>query len=552
MNFVHYALKAMAPRARAFEKATKDPIKTQKKVLFEFLKRNKNTEYARKHNFSKIKSIHDYQSLIPLTNYETLYPYIERMTNGEKGVLTADKPVLFGVTSGTTGKPKFLPITNYSRSKKAQVMGLWTYYISKDHPRMLEGKILVIVSPEVEGYTKSGLPYGAESGHGYKNIPAAIRSLYVLPYEVFEIEDYESKYYCMLRIAIEQDVTTVATLNPSTIILLCQKISKFKDRIIEDIEKGALSKDIDIPEPIRKVIEKKLKPNPRRAKELRRILEEKRELLPRHFWPNMELVETWKGGTVGMYLKELPKYFGGIPVRDFGYLSSEARGSIPMNNEGSDGILAVSGNFYEFIPKEDFGKKDKRMLLCDQLEKGKEYFIVLTTPGGLYRYDIDDVIRVTGFFNKTPRIEFVQKGLNVSSVTGEKLYESQVVEAVKNASDEHKLSVNFFTAAVQWGKVPCYTFLVEFAEKPTAEKKKDLLCSIETHLCRMNIEYKNKRKSQRLKHPVLKVVCCGDFEKFKVKKVKDGAHDGQFKPPQLTCDLSFQENFNIEEEISLD
>lgn len=552
MKLIYYAMKFLAPKAKAFEKTTKDPIEAQAKILFEFLGRNKNTEYGLKHNFGGVRSIKDYQEAVPVNDYHTLWPYIKKMANGEANILTHDKVMLFGVTSGTTGKPKFIPVTEYSRSKKVDVMNLWLYYISRDHPNIFKGKILAIVSPEVEGHTKVGIPHGAETGHGYRNMPGLVKNLYVIPYQVFEIKHYDARYYTILRLAMEQDITTLASLNPSTIILLCQKIAPLERRIIEDIEKGTLDKGIDIPDNIRKVIEKSLRPNPARATRLKEILKEKNDLLPKDFWPNLELIECWKGGTVGLYLKEFPKYFGNVPVRDFGYLSSEARGSIPVSDEEHGGILAIGANFYEFIPREDAGKKKKRILLCDQLKEGEEYFVILTTPGGLCRYNIDDVVRVTGFFNNTPQIEFVQKGQNVTSVTGEKLYESHIVEAMCRATDNTCCSVEFFTTSIQWGRTPRYVFLVEFTENHPLHKKKDLLKCIERELCQINMEYHTKRKSQRLDCPTLKVVSMGDFKKYREKRVKEGAHDGQFKVPQLTPDLDFHKNFNIEEEISID
>lgn len=552
MKLIYYVLKLLAPKAKAFENATKNPMTAQKKVLFEFLSRNKNTEYGLEHNFTGIKTIKDYQDSVPINNYQDMQPYIEKMAQGEINVLTRDKVVLFGVTSGTTGKPKFIPVTAYSRSKKIDVMNLWVYYISRDHPGVFRGKILAVVSPEVEGYTKSGIPHGAETGHGYRNMPGLVKSLYVLPYQVFEIKNYDARYYTILRIAMEENVTTLASLNPSTIALLCQRIEPLKKRIIEDIEKGTLDRDFDIPADIRKTIEKSLKPNPARARELKNILSREGKLLPKDFWPNLELIECWKGGTVGLYLKEFPKCFGNIPVRDFGYLSSEARGSIPISDETKGGILAINANFYEFIPREDAGKLNKRILTSEELKEGEEYFVIITTPGGLYRYNIDDVIRVTGFFNNTPMIEFVQKGLNMTSVTGEKLYESHIVEAMCRATDRAKCCVEFFTTSIQWGRIPRYIFLVEFTESPPLDKKKDLLKCIEQELCQINVEYHTKRKSQRLACPVLKIVCRGDFKKYREKRVKEGAHDGQFKVPQLTPDLNFHKNFNIEEEISID
>jgi len=532
MNLIYYTLKMLVAKVGVFEKATKDPIKTQEKILLEFIKRSRSTLYGREYSFEKINSIKDYQKMVPISSYETLKPYIQRLINGNKNILTKDVPVLFGTTSGTTGAPKFIPVTKYSRKKKAEVMNLWTYYIIRDYPHIFKGKILAIVSPEIERCTPCGLPCGAESGHAYKNLPYAVRRCYVLPYPVFEIKDYEAKYYCILRISMEKDVTTIATMNPSTIALLCQKIDDFKEAIIDDIEKG-------------------LRPNPERANFLKELLRKNGKLLPSAFWPNLKLIECWKAGTVGIYLKEFPQYFGNTPVRDFGYLSSEARCSIPTDDDKCCGVLAVNANFYEFIPKEDKDKKDKRVLLCNQLELGKEYFVIITTPAGLYRYDIDDVIKVTGFQNKTPRLEFVQKGLNVTSVTGEKLYESQVVEAVKKAMDRSDVNMEFFTACIQWDKIPRYIFLAEFKGMPHYERKRELLRFIDDEIKTLNMEYGSKRESQRLGDPILKVVRKGAFQRYRVRKVKDGTHDGQFKVPQLTKDLGFQNHFDIEEEIYL-
>lgn len=551
MNIANIILKILAFKAKKFENATKNPVRIQQKVLLQYLARNKNTEYGRKYHFSKVRSIEDYRMLVPISDSETIFPYVERIKKGEDNILTRDKVVFFGLTSGTTGKPKLIPVTNFSRAKKAETMNLWAYYISKDHSRVLDGKILALINPDDDETTERGALIGAESGHAYRNMPDIIKKFYAIPYSVFLIQDYEAKYYCILRIALEQNITTIATLNPNTIILLCHKIAKYKNELINDIEKGTLNKNISVPPYIRKAIEKRLKPNPERAGELKSIIKENGELLPKYFWPNLELIECWKGGTVKLYLKELPHYFKDVPVRDFGCLSTEARSSIPMSDIGAGGVLAINTNFYEFIPKEDIGKSEKRMLLCNELVKGKEYFIIVTTPGGLYRYNIDDVIMVDGFFNKTPVIEFVQKGLNAVSVMGEKLYESQLDGAVNRAADKHKLLIDFFSACVQLENTPRYIFLVEFGENGRAVNKKEFLRSIEEELCKENSEYKYTRDSQLLKGPVLKVVKNGEFEKYRIRRVKEGANDSQFKVPELTGDTDFYKNFAVEEEIQL-
>jgi len=553
MAIAPYVIKVYGLKAAGFERATRKPIESQRALLLELLARNKNTVFGRKYDFAHIRSVEDYQARVPLNDYETLRPYVERLTRGEGNILTAEKPILFGVTSGTTGKPKFIPVTEYSRKKKKEVMDIWSYYLLRDHPGVLNGKILAIVSPEKEGSTTCNIPFGAESGHGYKNMPEVVKNLYVLPYEVFEIKDYDAKYYCILRIALEKNISAIGALNPSTILLLCQRIEKVKDRVIEDIRRGTLNAELSLRYDIRKRVEEKLRPNPKRADELIRMSEERDgNLLPADLWPNLRVIACWKGGAVGVYLPHIRKYFGDkIAIRDFGYLSSEARASIPLCDEGCQGILAVTSNFYEFLPKDDMPRRDRTFLLAHQLEPGREYYVILTTHNGLYRYNIDDIVRVAGFFNGTPLIEFRQKGSLVCSVSGEKLYESQVNEAVNKAAESIGLNLQSFSACVEWLNTPRYAFLVEFESGDLPEEsKKALLKAIEKELSRLNVEYVTKRRSQRLGHPVLKVVECGSFDSYRCKKVSEGSPDGQFKIPQLTNDINFHKNFKVVEEIT--
>lgn len=551
MNLTLIAMKALIFKARAFEKSTMDPLKAQQRVLFEYIERNRDTEYGRRYRFSDIKSIRDYQSSVPMSDCESLRPYITRMTKGEEGILTSDKCVYFGLTSGTTNHPKFIPVTKFSRDRKSEVSSLWAYYISRDHPDIFKGKILAIVNSEKEGYTESGCMYGTETGHGYKNLPEFVRDLYAIPYPVYEIKDYSSRYYCIMRIALEKNITTIATLNPTTILLLCRMVEESKDNIIDDIEHGTLLSSLDISPEERKIVEALLKPNPARAGELRAIVEAGKRFLPQYYWPEMQLVECWKGGPVKLYLKELPQYFGEVPVRDFGCLSTEARSSIPMSDEGAGGVLAIGTNFYEFVPKEEMKSPTRRFLLCDQLEVGQQYFLIVTTPGGLYRYNIDDIIKVNGFFNKTPIIEFVQKGLNVVSIMGEKVYEEHVSEAINKASEKHGVPIKFFSASVQLDKPPRYIFLVEFDGEPPQGLKKELFRSIEELLGKENAEYKYARDSLVLGEPIMKVMVPGSFERYRANRIASGVHDSQFKAPKLAADPEFQKNFEIREEIYL-
>lgn len=552
MNLIILSLKLLDGLRRSFELATKDPLKTQEAILLQYLRRNENTEYGRKYNFNSIHSIEDFRNMVPLTSYEKLRKYVNRMARGEQNVLTKDKVIFFGATSGTTNKPKLIPTTNYSEKKKEELMNLWSYYISLAHPDVLDGKILAVVSPEIEGVTDSGIPFGAESGYSYRTLPKIVMILYSLPYEVLEIADYEARHYAILRISIEQNITTIATLNPNTMVLLFRKIERWQEMIIDDIERGTLSNRLEIPDRVRKVIEKRLKPNPRRAGELRNILKRHKALLPKYFWPQMKLIECWQGGMMKLYLKELDKYFGRVPKRDIGCVSTEARSSIPIRDGTPSGVLAIQTNFYEFIPKDEPVNPNTKTLLCTQLKKGKEYFIVVTTAGGLYRYNIDDIVRVTGFLNKTPLIEFVQKGLGASSLAGEKLYESHINETMTRVLKREKILIDFFCAVAKPLEGPRYVFLVEFSEKyPTAKRAARLLAAIEKELHVQNREYDFVRNAQLLNKPVMKILKKGSFENYRSKRIGEGAQEGQFKVPQITTNPDFERNFIIEKVVQL-
>ena len=552
MNILGLLIKIRSFEADKFDKRTKDPQAAQKEFLLRLMYDNRDTVFGKEHKFSEISTAEDFQRNVPVNSYETLRPYINRMMDGENNVLVRDKVIFFGITSGTTNVPKFIPVTKRSRKEKSRVMDLWLYHLLKEHPEAIKGKGLVIMSPAVEGYAKSGVPYGSESGDAYQHMPSFIGKHYALPYEVFCIKDYEARYYTILRLGIEADVSNVGTMNPLTILVLCQKIEKYAKDIIEDIRNGTLKKSLVIDEGIRSNIERTLKPNPSRAGVLDALLTEKGALLPKDFWPNMALIECWTGGTVGLYLKEVIKYFPeDITIRDFGFLATEARCSIPISDGGPSGILTIASNFYEFIPEEDREKSSPRYLTVEKLEKGKSYYIIFTTTSGLYRYDIDDIIHIIGFYNNTPVIEFIQKGKNVSSATGEKLYESQIISAINKAKELTGLAVEFFCACLEWHIPPRYSFLVEFVNDHDNDQKKSFLNHIEDNLGKINIEYKSKRDSQRLGDPKLKILEKGSFEKFRKARLAVLQHDSQFKASHLRSDFLIPPEFKIIGEINL-
>ena len=216
-------------------------------------------------------------------------------------------------------------------------------------------------------------------------------------------------------------------------------------------------------------------------------------------------------------------------------MASEAQMTLPISDSGSAGILDVGANFYEFIPESEMASSDPTTLTCTEIEAEKNYYLILTTPGGLYRYDINDIVRVAGFYNQTPLIEFVRKGRDVTNITGEKLHVNQVIQAMDQAQSAISLAVRHFRAFADLENSR-YAFLVEFdASRPNEDSLSSLLHELDTHLQALNIEYAQKRESRRLGAPVLCVMKSGWFERKANAALQRGAGDVQFKAQLLSA-----------------
>jgi hypothetical protein len=534
--------------ANHFDDATWDPRAAQEQKLLQIIRRNQDTVYGKEHDFRGVKSIEDYQRSVPQNTYETLSPYIDRVTAGENNILTADKALMFATTSGTTGAAKYIPVTESYLHEYGHGVHVHTFRMFADFGDILDGKLLVPSSNDVEGHTSGGLPYGAISGYLTKKQPGPIKRFYALPYELAKVKHVESKYYLTLRNAAPADIRLMVMPNPSSMMLLADKLNAFADDLIEDIRRGTVNPDY-LPEGAPKALAGGFEPNPRRADELASLRRQSGMLVPREVWPNLRLLSCWKGGTMPLYLRRLPDAYGDVPVRDLGYMASEGRGATPLVNSGAGGVLNVSSHFFEFVREADRDNPDKEFLTGDQLESNEEYFIYFTTSAGLYRYDINDVVRVVDYYRNTPVIQFVRKGQGMTSITGEKLTESQVTGALVDVVDANGFEIEHFTAAVEWGEPPYYALFAELGDGMTTDRAREFLQRMDSAISSRNIEYEAKRESQRLGPPVLKRVAPGTYQALRQKRVAEGAPEAQVKIPQLSTSMEFGKDLTVLEEI---
>ena len=514
------------------------PQETQSQLLLDIVKHNRATAFGRDHRFETIRSPEDYKNQVPISDYERIRPYVERAQNGDAEVLTTEPVVMFTMTSGSTGEPKLIPVTASSKQNHRDLTRLWYYRAYLDHSEFLGNKLLGLVSPVEEGRTSSGIPYGAASGLIYQSSPRWIQNAYAVPYEVSGIKDFEAKYYLVMRLALEQEISFFGTPNPSSILKLVEIAEQYKTELIRDIRDGAIDARWNIPVEIRRALSGRLVKNPRRSQQLEKLADKFGILRPKDYWPQLKLIGCWKGGSVGVRLQEFVRWFDeATPVRDLGYMASEAQMTLPVTDTGSAGILDVGANFYEFIPEREIGNPNAAPLGCADLAEGEEYYLILTTPGGLYRYDINDVVRVAGFYNRTPLLEFVRKGRDVTSITGEKLHVNQLIEAVAQAQAATAIAVQHFHAAADAANSR-YVIAVECdGAAPPQPALARFLGEIDAQLRRLNIEYAQKRDSRRLGGPVLWVMRSGWYARKTAAALARAGRDAQFKPPLLSSTL---------------
>ena len=415
-----------SPLLKKLERSSRDIRTAQSQVLSEILSSCKDTVFGKEHSFHNVKTAQDFTSAVPVRDFEGFRGYINQMCRGERDVLFPGKPLFYNTTSGTTDKPKLIPVSReYYERAYSNVSKLWFYTCLKDNPRLFHGRNLSAVAPAVEGHVEDGTPFGSISGVVYKNIPRILRDLYSTPYPVICIKDYEKKYYAMLRCSLAFNITYIITVNPSTLPQFHRTVLQNAPDLIKDIHDGTLRSDVasEIPSGEREPVLKRFKPDPDRARWLESLVKKYgNDLMPRHYWPDLVCVNTWKQGNCALIL---PKLQGMFPdhtiIREFGYQASEARAGLVLGNEWDYSILLANIYYFEFIEEEQRRKEDfPRVLGAHELEIGKNYYILITNGSGLFRYDINDIVRVKGFFNQFPLFEFVQKGEGVTSLTGEK------------------------------------------------------------------------------------------------------------------------------------
>jgi hypothetical protein len=506
-----------AGQVRTFLAAHKDTAAAQDEVLAELLAAHRGTAFGRDHGFEKIRNYADFISAVPVRSYDALKPYADRVFAGEFDALLppGQRALMFSQTSGTTGQPKHIPVTSRFLAEMRRGWNIFGARALADHPEAWLRPLMTINSSMHESASPAGVPCGAISGLLAATQKGIVRRMYVAPLRAAEVADPLAKYYTILRCGVGRDVSIITTANPSSTIKLIEVGQAHAEALIRDVADGTITPPGRLPPALEGRL--RFRRDAALARRMEDGLRRDGQLLPRHFW-NVSLLCNWTGGTLRLYQRRLRELFGDVPIRDIGLLASEGRFSVPLDDHSSAGVAEITANFLEFIPAGEYGGDNAPTLRAHALDVGQEYFLVLSNWAGLWRYSIDDRVRVTGHFGRSPVFEFLSRGTCTSSITGEKITEHQVVEAMRRAAAPLGAAIDRFRLQGRFAATPYYELRIEPADGWSPDAIAE---AMDRELAGLNVEYASKRHSGRLGCIRAVAAAPGHFEQAERQAIAD-------------------------------
>jgi hypothetical protein len=460
---------------------------------------------------------------------------------GERGVLTADAPVFYGLSSGTTGGRKVVPISQTYRAEFQRTVQISFAHLYRRFPAAFTGRFLYFVGARRSEIAPDGLDVGAISGFNFTEQPALIRALYAWPYELFQVEDLEARGYMALHQAILGDISLITGVFPLPIVMMLRDLERHSEALAHDLERGTLDGAPGLSPEARAFFKRRLTPRPDLARRVvaasRLPIEEKAAAV----WPKLRLAYCWNTATAGLYVPELKRRLGpGVAVRDAIFAATEAWCNVPLGDEEPGGPLAVSSVYFEFIEEQAYEAGGRDTCTLADLEDGRRYVIVTSNATGYYRYILGDVIEVCGRYHATPRVRFVRKAGAASNLVGELLDETHVNQAVSEALAIAGLEATWFSlVANPAGEVPGYDLHLELTPAQ-AEMPLDALSSfgaqVDDRLAAAAHKYALRRSAMQLRALTVRPVPQGTYDTWRRARLAAGSGEAQLKTTHLVGD----------------
>jgi hypothetical protein len=470
------------------------PVAAQREVLQDLITHGQYTEFGRRHNFNHIFNINTFKQTVPIQEYDDLKPYIFRIMQGEQNLLWNTPVRWFAKSSGTTSdKSKFIPVTDESL-EHGHFQGakdiLTLYYNHHPESDLLTGKGLVIGGSHQVNQMNEEIFYGDLSAVLLQNTPFWGHWLRTPELSIALLDEWETKIEALAKSTIPENVTSISGVPTWTLILI--------KRILSITGKSTL----------------------------------------KEVWPNFELY-IHGGVSFTPYKEQFTKLLGDDVSYLEMYNASEGFFAAQDNPEQEGMLLFLQhGIFYEFMAVEEYGKKNPETIGLKKVQAGKNYAIIISTNGGLWRYLLGDTIQFTSL--NPFRIKVTGRLKHYINAFGEEVIVDNTDKAIAVACYKTNAVVNDYTAApIYFSKDNngAHEWLIEFENEPQniQQFSYELDCALKT----INSDYEAKRqKDIALRMPVVHSLKQGIFSRWLSSKGKLG---GQHKVPRLSNDRKYIE-----------
>lgn len=471
-----------------------NPVAAQREVLQDLVTTAQYTQFGHQYKFAKLFNLREFKNTVPVHEYDDIKPYIERMMLGEENVLWPTPVTWFAKSSGTTSdKSKFIPVSDESMKDghfKASKDVLTLYYNNFPASDLLTGKSLVIGGSHNIYPLNEEIQFGDLSAVLMQNAPFWTNWIRTPELSVLLMDEWESKIEKLAETTIKENVTSISGVPTWNLVLF------------------------------------------------RRILELTGKQTIAEVWPELELF--MHGGVSFVPYREQFEKIIGKPINYLEMYNASEGFFAAQDQPGEEGMLlfADHGIFYEFMPLEEYGKQFPKTIGLSKVELGKNYALIISTNGGLWRYIVGDTIQFTSL--QPFRIKVSGRIKHFINAFGEELMVDNTDKAIAIACEQTGAIVNEYTAAPIYfsqGNNGAHEWLIEFEKNPVGLN--DFVYELDTALKNLNSDYEAKRhKNIALRLPFVQPVPKGTFHRWLQSKGKMG---GQHKVPRLSNDRTYVE-----------
>ncbi|QRO02549.1 GH3 auxin-responsive promoter family protein [Archangium violaceum] len=530
---------------RTFDAQARDAANVNADTLRALLHHNRDTEFGRRHGFASLRTVADFQRALPVSTYEPFRPYMERIARGERNVLTADKVEYLGVTSGTTGQRKLLPVTRHHMSHMQRSRVIGQAVVAEKVPASRQAsRGMLLMNAVLRERSQGGLPTGALTAISVHAMSRLLPLVTTSPREAFLLRAHADALYLHLLFGLRQrEVGSLQAPFASGLLDMVHLLERRGADLVEDIGRGVLRPELELEPAQRRQLQARLRPDPERARELTQVLQQGPHGLVRRLWPRLSYVSSIVGGGFSLYIRQLAPYLEGLPLYPASYVSTEGILGVSLELERPVYCLMSGAAFFEFIPEQELDAETPRTLLPEQLVEGESYELVLTTRAGLYRYRLGDVVRMVGRYHQAPLLEFLYRRGSLLNLMGEKTSEQAASQALQEALATQGLLPGDYSAVEETDALPGrYAFFVELqgAVGPQVDTAR-LSQALEAALCRTNPFYELIRRSERLGAATLHPVTPGTFQALRNVLIQRGGAPSQVKVPRVVRDAEMRE-----------